>query len=683
MQLYLLFIIASLMSSHAQTTKPTPKERITVYYENPYPYSFININPHEFINFKDLDSKNTNHIEEIWNHISNLNTAGGTNRARFIQIRGIGERSQYDNTPNTSVGVFLNHIDLSGTPNAVNSNATQSINVYKGPMSSFYGSSALAGNIIFKSKEPDLIEKNTSLNMNLSSFNTRDLNTSFSIPLNLNSAVSIDLRKTKSDHYIKNTYLSKSTNYQNEDSISLRYLYQNKKVNLATSHMYFNQDNGYDVWNFTQHSFKTISDKPGKDDLRLFGNSVELNYKLGDSQTLSFISSHALNKSLYSYDEDWGNNAYWNNIPGWNSDYNYNKSYKRTNNRFHQKITYQKSLKRNLTITGGLHFFNQEEKSNIKSFKDNTLRDQNRTDFKQKNSSLLFGMSKEFKATKVSLNSRIERINLGFKTSKNFNSKMLELNYGLNLNIKHKLNLNHEISLSFAKGYKAGGFNADINLEEKKQSFDAENLYQYEATWLLSNLNTRVNIFFLKRRNQQVKTSFQDDPLDPSSFYIYTDNAAKSQNYGIEIDSSIFKNRLLDIHASIGLLKAKFNEYTREDLNYKGRDQAHSPLYTFSIESKLTLNKNLNLASIIHGKDGFYFSNAHNQKSKPYQLLDIYLDYKLNKKLKMRFWGKNILNKEYALRGFYFANEPPTWQPKLYTQSGPKAHFGINIAYKF
>jgi outer membrane cobalamin receptor len=35
------------------------------------------------------------HFEDLLNWVPNLNFAGGTTRARFFQIRGIGERSQY------------------------------------------------------------------------------------------------------------------------------------------------------------------------------------------------------------------------------------------------------------------------------------------------------------------------------------------------------------------------------------------------------------------------------------------------------------------------------------------------------------------------------------------------------------------------------------------------------------
>ncbi len=44
------------------------------------------------------------HFEDVLAQVPNLNWAGGTSRPRFFQIRGIGEREQYEGAPNPSVG---------------------------------------------------------------------------------------------------------------------------------------------------------------------------------------------------------------------------------------------------------------------------------------------------------------------------------------------------------------------------------------------------------------------------------------------------------------------------------------------------------------------------------------------------------------------------------------------------
>ncbi len=40
-------------------------------------------------------------------------------------------------------------------------------------------------------------------------------------------------------------------------------------------------------------------------------------------------------------------------------------------------------------------------------------------------------------------------------------------------------------------------------------------------------------------------------------------------------------------------------------------------------------------------------------------------------------WGRNISDEIYHVRGFFFANEPPDWQEKLYTRQGDPRQFGV------
>ena len=63
---------------------------------------------------QDFYDYNTDHLEEILQTIPNLNFAKGSNRSRFFQVRGIGERPSYEGMPNHSVGVLLDDIDYSG-----------------------------------------------------------------------------------------------------------------------------------------------------------------------------------------------------------------------------------------------------------------------------------------------------------------------------------------------------------------------------------------------------------------------------------------------------------------------------------------------------------------------------------------------------------------------------------------
>ena len=60
-----------------------------------------------------LDENGTQHFEDIVNSIPNLTWTGGTSRPRYIQIRGIGENSQFEGeTPDSTVRFLIDDFDL-------------------------------------------------------------------------------------------------------------------------------------------------------------------------------------------------------------------------------------------------------------------------------------------------------------------------------------------------------------------------------------------------------------------------------------------------------------------------------------------------------------------------------------------------------------------------------------------
>ncbi|MCJ8275220.1 MAG: hypothetical protein HRT44_03080, partial [Bdellovibrionales bacterium] len=67
----------------------------------------------ESLSNRDLEQRSLFHSEDIFSQFANINSAGGSNRTRYFQIRGIGERSEFDTIPSNSVGFFYDHIDLS------------------------------------------------------------------------------------------------------------------------------------------------------------------------------------------------------------------------------------------------------------------------------------------------------------------------------------------------------------------------------------------------------------------------------------------------------------------------------------------------------------------------------------------------------------------------------------------
>ena len=52
-------------------------------------------------------------------------------------------------------------------------------------------------------------------------------------------------------------------------------------------------------------------------------------------------------------------------------------------------------------------------------------------------------------------------------------------------------------------------------------------------------------------------------------------------------------------------------------------------------------------------------------------------------KVKYNFWVKNLFDEYYSLRGFFFGNEPPNFEDKLYERHGDPRNLGLSIQYVF
>ena len=101
-----------------------------------------------------LSQAGRQHFEDVLALVPNLHWAGGTSRPRYFQIRGIGEREQYEGAPNPSVGFLIDDIDFSGVGMPATLFDVGRIEVLRGPQGTRYGANALAGLIVVRGNEP-------------------------------------------------------------------------------------------------------------------------------------------------------------------------------------------------------------------------------------------------------------------------------------------------------------------------------------------------------------------------------------------------------------------------------------------------------------------------------------------------------------------------------------------------
>jgi iron complex outermembrane receptor protein len=94
------------------------------------------------------------HLQDLIGMVPNLNFSSGASRGKFIQIRGIGERSQFAEPINPSIGLLLDDIDISGIGGLATIHDLAQVEVLSGPQSVATGVNSVGGIVKLVSNAP-------------------------------------------------------------------------------------------------------------------------------------------------------------------------------------------------------------------------------------------------------------------------------------------------------------------------------------------------------------------------------------------------------------------------------------------------------------------------------------------------------------------------------------------------
>jgi iron complex outermembrane receptor protein len=634
------------------------------------------------------------HLEELLNLIPNINWAGGTSRPRYFQIRGVGERSQYEGAPNPSVGIMIDDIDFSGIGMVATLFDTQQIEVLRGPQSSRYGANALAGLINIKTNDPK-IDNQLSTQFLLAEDNNWSSAMSLTGALNEDESVTglFSLQQFQADGFRHNSFFNvDDTNERDEFTSRGKIHWQiTDNLKLATTAILIDLNNGYDSWAI-DNSLTTLSDKPGRDSQRSVAGSARFTLDMPSLQFIS-ISTFADSDIEHSFDGDWGNDDSW----GVNGPYDFTSDTARDRATWSQEFrllsnddaanNQSSASQKSIDWLVGLYILDLEEDNDIvELFNGFLYRDLGST-YNATNSAVFGELTQHFSShTDLTVGLRFERRDADYSDSSGLNFSPTDNMIGGNITLRHYLDSGIMTWTSISRGYKAGGFNLSLSVPEAFREYDPEFLINYEAglkgRFLDQKLLLSASLFYMDRKDMQISTSDQIDPTDPLTFIFLVDNAASGYNKGLETDVQYQLTDDWKIDASLGILSTTVQSLEGVDQTIVGRAQAHAPSYNFSLATEYRNQQGWFGRLSIDGKDDFYYSNSHQQKSTAYQLINIKLGYEAEQ-WSVYLWGKNIADEKYFVRGFFFANEPPNWEDKLYTNQGNPRQFGVTARFIF
>ena len=633
-----------------------------------------------------LRSRQPSHIDSVLNSIPNVNFAAGASRGRFVQIRGIGERSQFAEPINPSVSFIVDEFDFSGLAAAGLIFDTKQLEVYRGPQATLYGTGALAGAVKLSSNDvgsdaPDYVEARIG---NKESYRIEgatgdDINTDW--------GYRVALVHNRSDGFVENTFLNRSDT-ANIDETALRFAVEgsvDERTTLALTYRWYDIDNGYDAFSLDNDN-KTLSDEPGFDEHQTHAVSARstTNTAAGD---FILIATHASHNIAYGYEEDWT----FTGFHPWG---------------YTSFDAYYRDVE---TQTGEMRFVSSDSAALFDGMTDWTIG----VFYKSTEEKLLrqytyldSDFASEYTPTTTAIYAQTEsRLNENLVLVAGLRVENYDFDYADNNQLTRAFDTtmvggkvalqytqgDHFYYGSISRGYKGAGFNPDSRVNDNQRFFDEEYNWNYEVgvkgPLFTPDLIARAAIFYMDRKDTQVSdfdVITRDDGT--AGFVDIIDNADLGTNKGAELELSWIASDAWQLDASVGYLSATFEGYTLADgTEVSEQRQAQSPKWTANLYSEYALTDNMLWRVDVDYKSEYRFSDGHDVTSPSTTLVNSEIVV-LHGDWQTSLWVQNAFDREYYTRGFGgFSNDPRDEYAfdEPYYQIGNGRQFGVTVKYAF
>ena len=639
----------------------------------------------------EMNQRGATYLDEMLASAANVNFAAGASRGRYIQIRGVGLRSQFVDPINPSVGLVIDGINYSGLGGSSLLFDIDQVEIYRGPQGTRFGADGMAGMIQMQSASATS-DPSLKLHLGAGTYNSHESGLAASTGLTDDTSARVSYFRRKSDGYVDNLYLDKPTQDQDEQVARFKLNSQltahlNSELNLH----YIDINNGYDAFTL-DNSRNSLADQPGEDNQQSYAIGLNNTYTGFDTFDVSLNLSAIDTELFYSFDEDWVCND--TNKPqlcaaGLHPDgYSSTDIYSR--DRDDQALDLQFTGKAGNWVAG-IYYQNRD----VDLERQYTWLANPFSSTYETNNIAAYGQLATAIGPKTTLITglRVEQYQGDYTDSNGFIEETDDIMLGGKIALEYQVIDRTMIYTSITRGYKAGGINSEALAKAKDEglsldadffkqhtSFDPEYLWSGEfgvkGSSLDDKFTLRLAAFYMHRDNIQLK-SWQ---VSDQQFTGYVANASSGSNYGLEIEGSYLLTDNLLISGSAGYLDTKINDFvTKSGLNQDGREQAQAPKYQYAFSARYNVTDELYAMLGVEGKDDYYFSDSHNAQAPNTNLVNASLGYEAEN-WAVRAWARNVFDETVPTRGFEFGNNPlDGYTSQTYIQLGEPRVAGVTF----
>ncbi|MBH81182.1 MAG: TonB-dependent receptor [Gammaproteobacteria bacterium] len=643
-----------------------------------------------------IAKRGATHLEALFNMTPNVNYASGASRGRFFQIRGVGERSQFKDPLDPSVGLIVDGIDLSGIGLAGTLFDMAQVEILRGPQGTTFGSSAMGGLVLMRSQAPgDTFEGKVS--SGVANYGRWHVGAALGGPLSDTVSARLSVHQFQGDGYIKNDFLgADDTNNFDELTLRGRLRWQPREdttVDVGVLHV--DADNGYDAFSL-ENTRITGSDEPGHDRQETTAFSAQATYAGFERFVVEASAFFEQSDLAYGFDWDWS----YLDLVGWQGG----------EDNVRDRDSFGVDLRLISTGDGvgwvvGAYAYRRDVRLD---YSDRCIPCGGASFFSSDFETQRFALYGEIdlalgERLRLSVGARVETYDDGYSDSAGVMADPDDTMWGVAANLQYLISDTLLVYAAFDRGYKTGGVNgqavaaADPAVDpviaaflDERLAFEAETLLSYElglkGSFLEDRMTINVSAFFMQRDDMQANSWVL---FPPANWRSYIDNVDQGENWGLELELGWRPTDALQLKLGLGLLDTELGELIVQDVDtgdalvQEGRSQAHAPDYQLYLSAEYRFGQNYFVGAEFEAKDSFYFSNSHDIASGAQELVHASLGYR-GQSFDVTLWGRNLLDRDYAVRGFYFANNPLNgWITESYRQLGEPRTYGVTAQYHF
>ncbi len=638
------------------------------------------------------------HFGDLVDQIPNLTWTGGTSRPRYLQLRGIGENSQYEGeTPDSSVRFLVDDLDFTGLGTLGGTFDVRQIEVLRGPQAGAFGANAAGGVVRLVTHAPTPFWTGQ-IEGRVGGDNLRAGGFAFGGPLIAAKPDALMLRlavqQSASDGFRRNVTLNRATNARDEFSARLRLTANPSAGWRWEGALLFSEvNNGFDEFALDNNGRRTFSDRPGRDEQRSRAASLRGTYTGFAGVRLTTITGGSRVTSRYSYDDDWTAASY----QGFSD-------LRRRRTVFSEEVRADSAATRGALgwidrWTLGAYFAGTDEESAYTNEDPYDFRGL-KTNYEARNAALFGQVGHDLSAqTRVIIGLRAERLDLDgqgtttrirkglpvYLLPVTFQPGFADTLLGGKLTLEHDLTPDHHAFASITRGYKGGGVNIDarINPPADPLTYATEDLWNYEAGLRGNALDRRLagefTAFYLDRRRPQVR----DSAGFGGNYRFFTANARRADVYGLEATGSFALTRQWSAYGSLALMESKLDRFTLANGNTGGgRRLANTPRHGTTLGTRYRNEPGLFGQLELVTRATQFDSNTQHEARRALRVVNGSVGYTW-RAWTLTLWGRNLFNERHEKRVFFFGNEDPDYLETRYEDRADPRQVGVTAAYRF